>query len=92
MPEPTDARAELAGLLRLMREKSGLSIDAVADEVGIATWTYLRMEHATALYRPGDVFFLAHIFGVDKKTRDILMQLTRRIRATRRQSRRQSPV
>ncbi len=69
--DATEFARLLSQRLRLLREKSGLSQEAVANRAGLSTYTYQKFEKGES--KPGTpmnpristLYALAHVFQVD---------------------------
>jgi transcriptional regulator with XRE-family HTH domain len=80
MPEhggPTLRRRRLAGELRRLRERSGLTGDEVADRLGWSGSKISRIELHRIGVKPTDLKKLLELYGVDAPHRDELQALAR---------------
>jgi transcriptional regulator with XRE-family HTH domain len=76
-PNPTAHRRELAGRLRQLRIRAGLSVDEVAAELMCSAAKVSRMETAGRGVQARDIRDLSNLYGLSTTTQDELMQLTK---------------
>jgi transcriptional regulator with XRE-family HTH domain len=79
-PSPTVRRRRLAAELRALREKSGLTIEQVAERMEVSSSKISRIETARVGTPPRDVRDLLDIYGVTGEQRETLLRIAREAR------------
>lgn len=76
----TAEQRRLGRILRKLRDRAGLTIDQVAEEVELSSSTISRIETAKVGVRPLEVRALLEIYKVDERQREELLDLARKSR------------
>ncbi|MBN1170754.1 MAG: helix-turn-helix domain-containing protein, partial [Micromonosporaceae bacterium] len=75
-PVPTIRQRRLAAELKRLREASGLTLEQVADQIGISRSSLSRVENALVGAKLPVVKALLQLYGVQQGQMDALIQLT----------------